>query len=90
MKASSLPSTPQTATALSRVQAINLDALPDSHLLAPADAGAAIGIEPSTLSVWRSSGRYALPFVKSGRKVFYRAGDLRAFLAQRTKTHTGQ
>ena len=84
------PARPETTTAHNRVQVVNLDALPDSHLLAPADAGAAIGIEPSTLSVWRSTGRYNLKFVKSGRKVFYRAGDLRAFLESRTKTHTGE
>jgi len=53
-------------------------------------AGAAIGINPSTLSVWRSVGRYRLPFVKVGRKVRYRVGDLLDFLDSRTMTHTGQ
>jgi hypothetical protein len=84
------PASPQATTALGHVQAVNLDALPDSHLLTPAEAGAAIGIAPTSLSVWRSTGRYNLPFVKSGRKVFYRAGDLRAFIENRTVTHTGQ
>jgi len=83
------PATPATASALNRIQAVNLDTLPDSHLLAPPEAGAAIGVEASTLSVWRSTGRYNLPFVKSGRKVFYRVGDLKAFLERRTATHTG-
>jgi hypothetical protein len=81
------PATP--ATALGLVQSVNLDALPDSHLLAPPEAGTAIGVEASTLSVWRSTGRYNLPFVKSGRKVYYRVGDLKAFLQRRTATHTG-
>ena len=89
MQSPVLPSTPAPATALGRVQAVNLDALPDSHLLAPTEAGATIGVEASTLSVWRSTGRYNLPFVKSGRKVFYRVGDLKAFLERRTATHTG-
>lgn len=69
---------------------VNLDALPDSHLLDDIDAGAVLDASPGTLSVWRSTGRYNLPFVKIGRKVRYRAGDLRAFLAKRTATHTGQ
>lgn len=38
-----------------------------------------------TLSVWRSTGRYALPFVKIGRKVRYRVSDLEAWLEQRTR-----
>ena len=42
-----------------------------------------------TLSVWRSTGRYDLPFVKIGRKVRYRLGDVMDFIARRTMTHTG-
>jgi hypothetical protein len=78
-----------TQAHLSR-EPVNLDALPDSHLLDEIDAAAALDASPGTLSVWRSTGRYNLPFVKVGRKVRYRAGDLRAFLAERTHTHTGQ
>ncbi len=32
-----------------------------------------------TLAVWRCNGTYALPFIKRGRKVFYRRADLAAF-----------
>jgi hypothetical protein len=39
---------------------------------------------PGTLSVWRSTGRYALPFLKVGRKVRYRRSDLLAWLETRT------
>lgn len=69
---------------------VNLDALSPSTLLDDIDAGAAINATPGTLAVWRSTGRYDLPYVKIGRKVRYRAGDLLAFLNRRTKTHTGQ
>jgi len=41
---------------------------------------------PGTLSVWRSTGRYALPFVKVGRKVRYRVSDLEAWIEKRTRT----
>lgn len=69
---------------------VNLDALPDSHLLDDIQAAEALGISPGTLSVWRSVGRYNLKFTKIGRRVKYRVGDLREFIAKRTQTHTGQ
>lgn len=53
-------------------------------------AAAALGIKPSTLAVWRSTGRYRLPFIKSGRLVRYRLADLAEFLARRTSGHTGE
>ena len=38
-----------------------------------------------TLSVWRSTGRYNLPFIKIGRNVRYRRADLVAWLEKRTR-----
>lgn len=78
------------STRLKEGLSVDLDALPDSHLLDDIDAAAVLDTSPGTLAVWRSTGRYALPFIKVGRKVRYRVGDLRAFLEKRTKTHTGQ
>ncbi len=43
-----------------------------------------LGIKPHTLEVWRTSGRYGLPFVKVGRRVKYRRTDLDHFLDART------
>jgi predicted DNA-binding transcriptional regulator AlpA len=40
---------------------------------------------PGTLSVWRSTGRYNLPFIKIGRNVRYRRADLVAWLEKRTR-----
>ncbi len=40
---------------------------------------------PGTLSVWRSTGRYNLPFIKVGRNVRYRRSDLIAWLEKRTR-----
>ena len=40
---------------------------------------------PGTLAVWRSTGRYALPFIKIGRNVRYRRADLIAWLEKRTR-----
>ena len=49
------------------------------------EAAAYIGLDnPNTLAVWASTGRYGLPFIKIGRKVFYRRSDLDAFLEKQT------
>lgn len=54
-----------------------------TDLLDEAAAGAMLGVSPGTLSVWRSTGRYSLPFLKVGRKVRYRVSDLNAWLEKR-------
>lgn len=43
-----------------------------------------LGIEKHTLEIWRSTGRYGLPFVRVGRRIKYRRADLDAWLASRT------
>ncbi len=53
------------------------------------EAAAYLGVLPQTLAVWASRGRYNLPFVKVGRKVFYLRKDLDAWLESRTVTQTG-
>ena len=44
-----------------------------------------IDVAPGTLSVWRSTGRYRLPFLKIGSKVRYRLSDLDTWLATRVQ-----
>lgn len=56
-----------------------------NELLDEKQAAAKLDVTPGTLSVWRSTGRYALPFVKVGRNVRYRRNDLDAWLAKRTR-----
>lgn len=57
-----------------------------SKALLDAQAAAAVlDVTPGTLSVWRSTGRYELPFLKVGRKVRYRHSDLLAWLEKRTR-----
>ena len=44
-----------------------------------------IGVTTRTLSNWRSTGLYDLPFIKvNDRKVLYRVEDVEAWLEQRT------
>ena len=47
------------------------------------DAAIILGVKPSTLANWRCTGRYNLPFIKSGRLVRYRVVDLAAWIASR-------
>lgn len=58
------------------------------QLLNRNDAADYISVRPQTLSVWATTGRYSLPFIKVGRKVFYRREDLDNFLTNRTVTQT--
>jgi hypothetical protein len=53
-------------------------------------AAAVLGLKAGTLSVWRSTGRYNLPYIKAGRLVRYRVSDLAEFMARRTAGHTGE
>lgn len=44
----------------------------------------------ATLSVWRSVGRYNLPYVKVSRRVLYPLESVARFLLERTYNHTGE
>ena len=52
----------------------------ESDLLSREQAAAYLGVSPSTLAVWKSTGRYGLPVCKVGRLVKYRRSDLDAFI----------
>lgn len=58
-----------------------------SDLVDEKAAAELLHVSPGTLSVWRSTGRYALPFVKIGRSVRYRLSDLNAWLESRTQSN---
>jgi excisionase family DNA binding protein len=59
-------------------------------LLTPPEAANHIGVSVGTLSVWRCTGRYSIPYLKVGRKILYRREDLDAWLNSRMETRTGQ
>ena len=42
-----------------------------------------LGISVGTLAVWRTTKRYNLPYVKSGRLIRYREQDVQAFINSR-------
>lgn len=53
---------------------------PELVLLDDKAAGLILDTKPSTLAVWRSTGRYRLPFIKIGNRVKYRLSDLLTFV----------
>ncbi|MFZ1936148.1 MAG: helix-turn-helix domain-containing protein [Thermoguttaceae bacterium] len=55
-----------------------------SPLLDEKQAAEILNVTPGTLSVWRCTRRYPIPYVKVGRAVRYRLVDLEKFLASRT------
>ena len=62
--------------------------MPTKSLPAPVvsekEAAEILGVTPGTLSVWRCTRRYPLPYIKVGRAVRYRLADLEAFMQSRT------
>lgn len=60
------------------------------HHITDKETSIILGVKISTLAVWRSTGRYNLPYVKVGRLVRYRIRDLAIFLLNHVITHTGE
>ena len=55
-----------------------------SALLNVDQAAEILGTTAATLSVWRSKRRVNIPYVKIGRSVRYRLGDLERYIARQT------
>jgi predicted DNA-binding transcriptional regulator AlpA len=78
-----------TAKLRKSLEEINDTASPSSEkankLLTEKQAAVFLGLTPSALQVWRSTGRYSLPFIKVGSLVRYRESDLCQWLESRTR-----
>jgi predicted DNA-binding transcriptional regulator AlpA len=59
-----------------------------SRLLNSDEVSELLGVRKSTLSYWRCTGRYSLPYVKIGRLVMYKAKDVNDFIQRRTMEGT--
>lgn len=59
---------------------------PSDGLMTEKEAAALLNIRPSTLTVWRCTKRYALPWVRVGRAIRYNRDDVIRFIASRTET----
>jgi len=64
-------------------------AAPD-RLLTEDETAALLSTKPQTLSVWRTTKRYPLTYVKVGRLVRYKLSDVLAFIESRTVNNTAE
>ena len=55
-----------------------------SNLLTNEESASYLGVAPNSLAVWRTTKRYALPYIKVDRLVKYRQSDLDSCLESRT------
>lgn len=55
----------------------------NSKLMTSNDVSKILGVSIGTLAVWRTTKRYNLPYVKSGRLVRYREEDVQNFINSR-------
>jgi excisionase family DNA binding protein len=65
-----------------------MDILEKNPWLDPVAAADALGVSVKTLALWRSTGRYALPYYKIGRKIRYKRADLQTWVEARARTST--
>lgn len=52
-------------------------------------AAQVLEVKSATLCNWRTTGRYALPYIKVGRLVRYRVADLAEWIAKRRRNVEG-
>jgi excisionase family DNA binding protein len=64
--------------------AVRTETVSTPEVMTPEQAAEYLGVATQTLAVWRSTGRYALPFVKVGRHTRYRKADLDEFIRRYT------
>ena len=60
----------------------------DTTYLTPPEVAEMLGVAVQTLSMWRSTGRYDLPYVRCGGRVRYIESDVLAWLDRRRGTST--
>jgi len=53
-------------------------------LMTTSEAAKFLRLKEDTLLIWRCTKRYDLPYIKIGRKVFYKLSDLENFIESRT------
>lgn len=68
---------------------VNSEEFNPNRLLNPKETAELICVTPGTLSVWRTTARYELSYIKCGRLVRYRVSDILAFLESRRITRFG-
>jgi excisionase family DNA binding protein len=54
----------------------------DTQLLTATEAARRLRVTYGTLAVWRCTHRKNLPYVRFGRKIYYRSQDLETFITE--------
>ena len=62
----------------------------ENELVNEKEAASILDLAPGTLSVWRCTKRYKIPFIKVGRLVRYRRSELDTWLESRTQDVGGE
>lgn len=75
-----MPNQTATSTAAGILRPRNTDLVDET------EAAEILDVVPGTLQVWRSTGRYNIPFIKIGRKVRYSRTALNAWIESRTRS----
>jgi excisionase family DNA binding protein len=57
----------------------------DDKLLSNDEAAEYLGIKPNTLTIWRTTKRFEIPYIQIGRKIKYKKSDLDKFLNENIK-----
>jgi excisionase family DNA binding protein len=68
----------------------NVDRSNPSTLLDSWEAADMLGVAKHTLDNWRTAGEPPLPFVRVGKRIRYRVGDLDAYVAQNVFASTSE
>lgn len=74
---------PPTAENLHQRRTAAAAPLDPTDLLTDAQVAQLLDVSPKTLATWRSTGRYALPFLRIGARIRYRKSDVLAWLESR-------
>lgn len=83
MTRSKLPLPTSHSAAIERAMATgDWSQVPDSAKLNTTQAAAYLTMQPTSLEVFRSTGRHGIPYLKLGRLVRYQMRDLRAWEAR--------
>jgi hypothetical protein len=69
---------------------LDLTAYPTHDLLKSKDAARVIDTTEGTLAVWRCTGRHPLKYIRIGRSIRYRVGDLLEFIQRYTRDPAGR
>lgn len=80
-------STHKTQEPIKRLSNVVVGQGKEKQLLTEKEAAKFLGLTSSALQVWRSTGRYSLPFIKVGSLVRYRESDLFKWLESRTHSN---